>query len=96
MSARLSTDPRAPRAGRRYAVRARVVEAGVPMRVSAVRCTARIGKSGLRLLSRRLHPGYAACAWKLPLTARGKQLQLRVVISSNGRRLTRTLTRRVS
>jgi hypothetical protein len=66
------------------------------MQVSAVRCTARIGKSVLRPVSRRLNAAYAACAWKLPLTARGKQLLLRVVISTNGRRVTRTLTRRVS
>jgi hypothetical protein len=96
MSARLSTTPRTPRAGRRYAVQVRVVEAGAPMRVSAVRCTARIGKSVLRPVSRRLNGDYAACAWKLPVTARGKQLLLRVVISTNGRRVTRTLARRVS
>jgi hypothetical protein len=61
-----------------------------------MRCTARIGKAVLRPVSRRLRAGYAACAWKLPVAARGKQLQVRVVIASSGRQLTRTLTRRVS
>jgi hypothetical protein len=96
VSARLSTVPQRPRAGRLYTVRVRVTEAGTPMQGGAVRCTARIGTSTLRPVSRRLRAGYAACAWKLPRAVRGKRLQLRVAISYNGLRLTRTLTRRVS
>jgi hypothetical protein len=50
----------------------------------------------LRPISKRLRAGYAVCAWKLPKAARGKRLRVGVVITSNGQRLTRTLTRRIS
>jgi hypothetical protein len=96
-SAAVSTVPRAPRAGRRYTVRVRAfTSAGSPVPVGAIRCTARVGKSVLRPISKRLRAGYAVCAWKLPKAARGKRLRVGVVITSNGQRLTRTLTRRIS
>jgi hypothetical protein len=97
VSGRLTSLPRSPRAGRLFTVRMRVLtETGAPVRSGTVRCTARVGKSVLRPVSRRLRAGYAICAWKLPKAARGKRLRVGIVLTSNGRRLTRTLTRRVS
>jgi hypothetical protein len=95
--AAVSTVPRAPRAGRLYTVRVRAFTgAGSPVTAGAIRCTARVGKSVLRPVSKRLRAGYAICAWKLPKAARGKRLRVGVVVTSKGHRLTRTLTRRVS
>jgi hypothetical protein len=97
VSGRLTSIPRSPRAGRLFAVRMRVLtETGSPLRSGTVRCTARLGKAVLRPVSKRLRAGYAICAWKLPKAARGKRLRIGVVVTSNGHRLTRTLTRRVS
>jgi hypothetical protein len=50
----------------------------------------------MRAVKSRLRAGYAVCAWKLPKTTRGKRLRVGVVVTSGGRTLTRTLTRRVS
>ncbi len=97
VSAGLSTVPRSPRAGRLYTARLRVVtETGSPVRSGAVRCTARVGKTILRSLTRRWKNGYATCAWKLPRSARGKRLQISIGVTKNGRTLTRRLSRRVS
>jgi hypothetical protein len=97
VSGRLVSVPRSPRAGRLFTVRMRVfTETGSPLRSGAVRCTAYVGKTLLRPVSKRLRAGYAICAWKVPKAARGKRLRVGVVVTSNGHRLTRTLTRRVS
>jgi hypothetical protein len=97
VSAGLSTVPRSPRAGRLYTARLRVVtETGSPVRSGTVRCTARVGKTILRSLTRRWKNGYATCAWKLPRSARGKRLQISIGVAKNGRTLTRRLARRVS
>jgi hypothetical protein len=96
-SGRLASTPRSPRAGRLFTVRMRVLTStGSPVRSGAVRCTARAGKTLLKPVSKRLRAGYAICAWKLPKAARGKRLRVAVVVTSNGQRLTRTLTRRIS
>jgi hypothetical protein len=95
--ASVTTVPRSPRAGRLYTVRVRALATtGSPVGTGAVRCTARLGKTVLRPLSRRLRAGYAVCAWKLPKAARGKRLRVAVVVSSGGGKVTRTLSKRVS
>jgi hypothetical protein len=95
--ASVTTAPRSPRAGRLYTVRVRALATtGSPVRAGAVRCTARLGEAVLKPLSKRLRAGYAVCAWKLPKAARGKRLRVAVVVSSGGRKLTRTLSKRVS
>jgi hypothetical protein len=95
--ASVTTAPRSPWAGRLYTVRVRALATtGSPVRAGAVRCTARLGEAVLKPLSKRLRAGYAVCAWKLPKAARGKRLRVAVVVSSGGRKLTRTLSKRVS
>jgi len=96
-TASVSTVPRSPRAGRLFTVRVRALtNVGSPVAAGALTCRARVGKAAMRVVRSRLRGGYAACVWKLPKTTRGKRLRVGVVVTSGGRTLTRTLTRRVS
>jgi len=80
------------RAGRTFSARLRVVNAGAPV---IVRCSARVGRSPLRPVSKRWSRGFATCTWRLPRTARGKLLRASVRVHSRGQTLARGLTRRV-
>ena len=79
------TIPARPRAGRPVIVVYDVAEeSGADIGSPAVGCSGRIGDRPLRLMQRRftLRTGRAACAWHLPLRARGKRLTGSVTVTT--------------
>jgi len=82
-------------AGRVFTVRFRVDTLTGPAERATVRCSARVGRTALRVAAKRWTRGLATCAWRLPKTSRGKLLRASVRVDSGGRTLTRTLTRPV-
>jgi hypothetical protein len=82
-------------AGRVFTVRFRVDTPTGPAARATVRCSARVGRTALRVAAKRWTRGLATCAWRLPKTSRGKLLRVSIRVDSVGKTLTRTLTRRV-
>lgn len=78
-----------PRAGGVLNARLRVRGGGRGVRVRRVRCVARIEGRTLARIVRAASGRRARCAWRLPLSARGKVVRGSVRVKAGGRAITR-------
>jgi hypothetical protein len=92
----VSSVPAAPVAGRLFALRVRVLaDGGEQVRAGAIRCSARVGATALRVAAKGWKRGLAYCAWRIPSSARTRRLRATVLVQSGELRVSRTLAKRV-
>jgi hypothetical protein len=91
--AALRVIPAPPLAGRRFAARLVVRDPGI--RVRGVRCAAMVEGRRLARIKRAATRRRAVCAWRLPLSARGKKLRGFVRVRARGAVVTRRFRLRV-
>lgn len=89
--------PRAPRAGGRFAAAMVVVRDDIneTLGEGAVTCTLRIGTTTVRATGRGFAEDAAVCVWRLPRSAKGKQLRGTITVTFGGVRVTKTFSARV-
>ena len=88
--------PARPRAGRAFAVRARVTrgDTGGPLASGAVTCTVRVGTARIRAAG-RVSAGVAVCTMAIPKTAKGKLVRGTMKVTFQGVSTTKTFSYRV-
>jgi len=83
----VSTDPRRPKAGKRFTALIGIVnqETGDLVQSGDVACPARIGNHGIRVRDKAFvdGTGIAGCTWAIPAKAGGKRLRARVEVYSD-------------
>jgi hypothetical protein len=87
--------PAKPVAGKAFAVGTRVtrVDNGAALATGTVTCTVRVGTAPLRATG-SMRNGVAACAMKLPKTAKGKLVRVTVKVTFQGVSTTKTFSAR--
>jgi hypothetical protein len=96
-SAGFAITPAPPRAGASFSVGLAATQSDTAgyVRQGAIACTARVGGAALRITSRRLVNGVAACAWSVPKTAAGKTIRGSITLTVKGAKLTKSFSVRV-
>ena len=89
--------PARPAAGKAYAAFATVARSdGAPVRAATVACRATIAGRAIPLASKSFSNGRATCVYRIPKTARGKQLRGTITVAAGGLRATRSYSARVA
>ena len=91
-----TTVPARPRAGKAFAVRARITrgDTGGPLASGAVTCTVRVGTAPIRATG-RVAAGVAVCNMTIPKTAKGKLVRGTMKVTFQGVSTTKTFSYRV-
>lgn len=91
-----TTVPVRPRAGKAFAVRARITrgDTGGPLASGTVTCTVRVGTARIRA-SGRVSGGVAVCNMQIPKTAKGKLVRGTMKVTFQGVSTTKTFSYRV-
>ena len=94
---RFITVPKQSRAGKLLDARVEVVrtDTGAQVRSGAVKCTAVIGRVGLRVRVAGFRAGLATCSWRIPASGAGKMLHGSVAVTYQGSTIRRDFRRRV-
>ncbi|HXF97781.1 MAG TPA: hypothetical protein VNJ46_04120 [Gaiellaceae bacterium] len=94
---RVTTAPRAPRAGQPFTMRlvAARSDTGAVIQNGRVTCRARAGTTRLRAQVARVQAGAATCTWLIPANAKGKTFLGTVTVVFEGLRASSTISRRI-
>lgn len=80
----VDTTPKRPKAGQLFIALAAVINEETSEPVSGeLRCPARIGRRGIRVLFKRLDTGVAGCGWTIPAKSRGKRFVASIIVTSD-------------
>ena len=95
---RVTTVPRAPRAGRTFTMRlvAARSDTGAILQSGRVTCVGRAGNTRLRAQVARVTAGAATCTWNIPPNAKGKQFRGTVTVVFEGLRASSSMSRRIA
>ena len=95
---RVTTTPRAPRAGKTFTMRMTAArsDTGAVLQNGRVTCVGRVGTARLRAQLARVQGGAVVCTWLIPAKAKGKTFRGSVTVVFEGLRASRSLSRRIS
>jgi hypothetical protein len=93
-----TTSPAPARAGQAFSVglAATQSDTGGFVQKADIACTATIGGKRVPVKTRRLVNGVSACVWQLPKTAKGKTIRGTITVSTQGAKLKRSFSARIS
>jgi hypothetical protein len=96
--AAFSTAPKPARAGRSFVAGLAANESDTkgPVQSGTVACAATIGTKHLVATSHGVSNGIAACAWKIPKTAKGKTIRGTVTLTVQGVKVSRSFAVKIS
>jgi len=78
------TTPKRPKAGKPFVAVAAIVNEETAEPISGdIRCPARIGRRGIRILFKDLDMGVAGCSWRIPAGAGGKRFAASIEVTSD-------------
>ena len=89
--------PKVPRAGKTFAAAVLIgrEDTNEILEQGAVTCVLKLAGKSLRPTSSAFSEGVGGCRWKLPKTAKGKQLRLTIAVKYGGATASRTFTAKV-
>ena len=95
---RVTTTPRAPRAGKTFTMRMTTArsDTGAVLQNGRVTCVGRSGTVRLRAQLARVQGGSVVCTWLIPKTAKGKTFRGSATVVFEGLRASRSLSRRIT
>ena len=93
----LKPTPKAPTAGRAFALRliAARSDTGAVVQNGRVACVGRVGNARLKAQVQRVVAGAATCTWNLPATAKGKTFRGSVAVVFEGLKASQSFSRKV-
>jgi hypothetical protein len=95
---RLTTTPRAPKAGQTFTMRMTTArsDSGAVLQNGRVTCVARAGTTRLQAQLARVQGGAVVCTWLIPANAKGKTFRGSAAVVFEGLRVSRSFSRRIA
>ena len=95
---RLTTTPRAPKAGQTFTMRMTTArsDSGAVLQNGRVTCVGRAGATRLQAQLARVQGGAVVCTWLIPANAKGKTFRGSAAVVFEGLRVSRSFSRRIT